>query len=61
MTYAPDQRQFIVHRQASASDRSRSSAAYRAWRTLAPDRRMALIERRLNASGDLADGFPLAL
>ena len=40
-----------------------SSPAFRAWRGLDPDRRLALIEASLRrgANDDLADGFPVAL
>ena len=40
-----------------------SSSAFRAWRGLDPDRRLAIIEEALRrrANDDLPDGFPVAL
>lgn len=38
----------------------RATSVYRAWRKLSPDKRLAAVERRLNAT-NLGDGFPLAL
>lgn len=38
----------------------RATSVYRAWRRLSPDKRLAAVERRLNAT-KLGDGFPLAL
>ena len=37
-----------------------ATAVYRAWRKLSPDKRLAAVERRLNAT-NLGDGYPLAL
>jgi hypothetical protein len=41
---------------------TRSSAMYRAWRDLKPERRLAIVERALKpANDDLPDGYPAAL
>ena len=40
----------------------RSSAIYRAWRELNPERRLDVVERALKpANDDAADGYPIAL
>ena len=64
MTPGLDQRMFVENGPTITAARSQltaSSASYRVWRGLSPDRRLAAVERRLNAVNDLIDGFPLAL
>lgn len=39
----------------------RSSAVYRAWRDLNPERRIAIVERALKPANDFIDEYPLAL
>jgi hypothetical protein len=64
MIYAVEQQPFADRGQGSASIKSPSGntpETYRTWRSLAPDGRLALVERRLRAANDLGDGYPAAL
>jgi hypothetical protein len=66
MIYGLSPRLFVENgpavRAAEAHSRS-SSDAFRAWRTLDSDRRLALVEQALRpaANENCPDGFPLAL
>jgi hypothetical protein len=47
---------------AAEAHRARSSATYRAWRELNPERRLDIVERALKpANDDTPDGYPIAL
>ena len=64
MTYGLEQQYFVENGPAITAARSHStatSASYRAWRRLSADRKLAAVERKLNAANDLIDGYPLAL
>ena len=62
MTIGLDQRLFVENGPAiAANGLAERTSAYRAWRRLSPDRKLAAVERRLAAANDLSDGFPLAL
>ena len=64
MAYGLEQQYFVETGPATTAAHSHSiatSASYRAWRRLSPERRLAAVERRLSAVNDLTDGFPLAL
>ncbi|MEO5772837.1 MAG: hypothetical protein ABIQ32_01785 [Sphingomicrobium sp.] len=55
MAYGLEQRT-IAETQAGSG-----AAAYRAWRNLSPERRLAAVERTLHPAADLGDGYPPAL
>ena len=66
MTYGLDTRLFVENGPAVQAARAHllnSGDAYRAWRGLDRERRLALIDKALRrpANDDLADGFPIAL
>ena len=66
MAYDLDRQQLIGSGSAvqAATALSRSSAvAYRVWRSLSEERRLALVDEALSASAndDLIDGLPVAL
>ena len=64
MTYGLSSRLFVENGPAvTAADTQspRSSAVYRAWRGLNPERRIAIVERALKPANDFIDEYPLAL
>jgi len=62
MTIGLDQRMFVENGPAIVANAlAERTSAYRTWRRLSPDRKLAAVERRLAATADLTDGFPLAL
>ncbi len=64
MAYGLNPRLFVENGPAvtAAQLRSpRSSTAYRAWRGLPPEHRIALVESALEPANDVGDSYPLAL
>lgn len=65
MAYGLDLRLFVENGPAVTAAEAhgpRSSAIYRAWRELAPERRLDLVERALEPANENApDGYPIAL
>ena len=66
MAYSLDAQLFLEHGPAVRSARARersSSSAFRVWRGLDADKKLALVETSLRrvANDDLPDGFPVAL
>ena len=65
MAYGLDHRLFVENGPAvtaAEAHGARSSAIYRAWRELSPQRRLDIVERALKpANDDTVDGYPIAL
>lgn len=65
MAYGLNPRLFVENGPAnrSAEHRARSLPAYRGWRALTAERRLALVDRTLGraANDNLGDGYPAAL
>lgn len=64
MAYGLNRRLFVEHGPAvtvAEAQSPRSSAVYRAWRGLDPERRIAVVERALKPANDFIDEYPLAL
>jgi hypothetical protein len=62
MTYGLDQQLFVENGPTITAARAKAArTAYRAWRKLGPDGRLALVQRKLKPANDLIDGYPLAL
>ena len=66
MTYGLSPRLFVENGpaiQAASALNGSSSSAFRAWRSLDPESRLALVEKALKpaANENSLDGFPLAL
>ena len=64
MAYGLNPRLFVENGPAVTAARlgpARSSLVYRGWRALAPERRLAIVEKALRPANDDADSYPLAL
>ena len=65
MAYGLDPRLFVENGPAvtaAEAHAARSSAMFRAWRDLEPERRLDMVERALRpANDDCPDGYPIAL